>query len=287
MSEEGLVIEELTVETASVSALARLFDDARGTPRSGDVLPIGWHWAALSEWPHADRDGPDGHPARTGTLAEIHQPRRMFAGGRFRIASPLIVGQRVVRETWVSTVQPKVGKKGTFTLAALEQRILHPDGELAIRETQNLIFRDAADQSESPVNSSVSMAAVERLLHRDGERFVFATDPNRLMRFSAATSNGHRIHYDAPYAVNEEGYPGLVVHGPLMTLSILEAAWLAGSRSITAVQHKNTAPLFCGEQAEIVFMGDGAELTGELTRRSDGVVNLRVEMTETTGVSDE
>lgn len=129
-----------------------------------------------------------------------------------------------------------------------------PDGTPALTEKQNLIYREAAAPSAgSAPEAAVALAPVGPPIGADAEDvWTFRTDPTLLMRFSAATANAHRIHYDWPYATGVEGYPGLVVHGPLMTLSLAEAHRLSGEASmITELRHRNAAPLFCGQSATL------------------------------------
>ena len=242
------------VQPGPVQALAALFDDGLPVPQPGDPLPPLWHWVALPRWPPAGQTGPDGHPLQTLPRHPDGLPRRMFAGGRVRLLAPLRVGAAVTRDTRVLSRTRKQGRQGEFLLAAVETRLTGEDGELAVAETQDIIYRPAPPSASGagPALLSQPGRATALLEAQAGGTWRLRTDPTFLARFSAATANGHRIHYDWPYATGVEGYPGLVVHGPLMTLSLLETARLARPGDvITAVGHRNLRPLFCGQEATV------------------------------------
>ena len=267
-----------TVEPSPVQALAALFDDGLAIPVSGDVLPAGWHWVALAKWHGAATSGLDGHPQRSGVLANIPEARRMFAGGMISFPGSIRVGEKVRREITVLSVIAKEGRQGNFTLATTESRIFSSDGALAIIELQNLVYRQASESRGASV-APESHPPVGPLITRQDYGWDFATDPTKLTRFSAATANGHRIHYDWPYATQTESYPGLVVHGPLMTLSMLEVVRLERpSAGVHEIRHRNLLPLFCGEVAQIVCEEHANEVNLLLKRASDMDVNAKVDV---------
>lgn len=237
----------LQVDPAPVRALGALFDDALGIPEEGDPLPPLWHWAALSRWSRASEGGPDGHPATGSFLPDVGKPRRMFAGGVLEFGKPLVVGTDVTREERVLEVTPKRGRRGDFVLVRVESRIHNHAGSLAIREVQDLVYRDEARPAAAPPQTSDGPAPlVDGLLtERDGH-WEFRTDPTLLVRFSGATANAHRIHYDLAYARQTEGYPDLVVHGPLMSMALSRVAAAAGVDRPRRLSHRNLRPLFCG-----------------------------------------
>lgn len=251
------------LQPGPVQALAALFDDGLPVPEPGDPLPPLWHWVALPRWPPAGQTGADGHPAHGVPRPPDGLPRRMFAGGRARFLAPLRVGAAVRRDTRVLSRTRKQGRQGDFVLVTVETRLTGDDGELALTETQDIIYRPAAPPASGagPEPLPQPGRAPALLQAQAGGTWRLRTDPTFLARFSAATANGHRIHYDWPYATGVEGYPGLVVHGPLMTLSLLETARLARPGDvITAVEHRNLRPLFCGQDATVRHTpgGDGA-----------------------------
>ncbi|QWF84890.1 FAS1-like dehydratase domain-containing protein [Amycolatopsis sp. CA-230715] len=253
--EPRTVITSERADPAPVAALAALFDDGIPAPRPGDELPPLWHWVALPRWPAAADLGPDGHPARGDFLPPVDLPRRMFAGGELTFHAPLHVGETVRRESTVESVTEKDGRSGKLVIAAVRTRLSTEDGMLAIDERQDLIYREAgsAAYTPPPVEDAAALRPSGSPFRRAATgNWEFTTDPTLLMRFSAATANPHRIHYDWPYTTRVEGYPGLVVHGPLMSLALAEALRLDRVPGrVVRLAHRNKAPLFCGESARL------------------------------------
>lgn len=238
------------VDPAPVAALAALFDNELPAPRPGEDLPPLWHWVALPRWPVSSELGPDGHPARGTFLPPIDLPRRMFAGGEVLLHCTPKIGEPVTRRSIVDSVTEKSGRSGKLAIVVVRTVLSGVDGAPLIEERQDIIYREAgATASEAPVEPAGLAGAPFR---RTEDGWDFATDPSLLMRFSAATANPHRIHYDWPYATRAEGYPGLVVHGPLMSLALAEVLRLdsPGAR-VTRLAHRNLAPLFCGQPAHL------------------------------------
>ncbi|MGV9378154.1 FAS1-like dehydratase domain-containing protein [Nonomuraea sp. NPDC003707] len=242
-----------TVEPGPVAALSALFDDGTPAVGTGDALPPLWHWLALARWPVSSVLGADGHPARGSFLPPVELPRRMFAGGEVAFHAPLAVGSTVRREARVESVTEKPGRSGRLVVVVVAIRLYDEHDRLAVEERQDLIYREAGAVPEeaAPAGPAAALAPAGAPFAREGEgSWRFATDPTLLMRFSAATSNPHRIHYDWPYATRVEGYPGLVVHGPLMTLALAEVLRLEGRDApVARMRHRNRKPLFCGRPA--------------------------------------
>ncbi|WP_174187832.1 FAS1-like dehydratase domain-containing protein [Nocardia barduliensis] len=251
--EPHTVVTAEFVDPAPVAALSAVLDSGARPVGAGDPLPPLWHWAALARWPLSSSIGPDGHPARGSFLPPVDLPRRMFAGGEVRLHETVAIGSTVRREARVVSVTPKTGRTGPLVVVDVEIRLYTERGTLAVVERQNLIYRDAAKPESS--NRTPPFAAEtlgSPLLRRAEWDWELRTDPTVLMRFSAATANPHRIHYDWPYATGVEGYPGLVVHGPLMTLALAEAIrWERPDPAPVRLRHRNLAPLFCAEPARI------------------------------------
>lgn len=261
------VVTDEFIDPARVSALATLFDDGLPAPRPGEELPPLWHWVALPQWAASSQLSTDGHPFPGSFLPPVDLPRRMFAGGVIEYRAPLHIGDTTRRESRVEPVAEKDGRSGKLVVVTIRTTLHTPGGEPAVVETQNLIYRAAATPSPQsvPPSASASVPAGAPFVARADIGFDFRTDPTLLMRFSAATANAHRIHYDWPYATGVEGYPGLVVHGPLMSLALVEAHRLSGDkRPIEAVTHRNSAPLFCGQDAWLRPRGTHEGRTVEL-----------------------
>ncbi|MCP2288851.1 FAS1-like dehydratase domain-containing protein [Nocardia amikacinitolerans] len=240
------------LDPAPVAALAALFDDGLPAPAPGDTLPPLWHWVALPRWAASGALGPDGHPRRGAFLPPVALPRRMFAGGEVRFHSPLTVGEAVRREAEVVSVTEKTGRSGALVVVHVDIRLFTGAGELAVSEHQNIVYREAAQRPDQAA-SLPSEAEPGLPLNRIGaNEWALHTDPTLLARFSAATANAHRIHYDWPYATAVEGYPGLVVHGPLQALALLEVHRLMDGAPVRELRHRGRAPLFCGERARLL-----------------------------------
>ncbi|MFF2392418.1 MaoC family dehydratase N-terminal domain-containing protein [Nocardia sp. NPDC058114] len=242
------------LDPAPVAALAALLDDGLPTPGPGDPLPPLWHWVALPRWAASGVLGVDGHPRRGSFLPPVDLPRRMFAGGEIRFHAPLLVGSTVRREAEVISVSEKKGRSGALVVVDVQIRLFDDTDELAVEETQNLIYREAAPAPERPaVFPQAENTVPGPPLHRASDNaWELRTDPSLLARFSAATANAHRIHYDWPYATGVEGYPGLVVHGPLQAIALAEVHRLMGGSPARELRHRGRAPLFCGQPARLL-----------------------------------
>ena len=257
-----LVTGQEYVDPGRVAALAALLDSDAKVPAEGDDLPPLWHWVALPAWPLSSQLGVDGHPHRGGLLPALPQPRRMFAGGSLVLHAPLRVGEQVRRESIVDSVEHKRGRSGDFAVVRVRHVLRGQADDVRIEEGQDLVFADGPSVVDS--GADVSTAAVlapagPPLRPRPNVEggWDVVTDPTLLMRFSAATANPHRIHYDWPYATRVEGYPGLVVHGPFSTLLLAEALRLGDPCTTPSrLQHRNVAPLFCAQPAHISLTAD-------------------------------
>ena len=201
-----------------------------------DVLPPLWHWMLFQDWVPAAGLGPDGHPRRGGFLPPVHDlPRRMWAGGRVRFQAPLHTGEAVTRTSTILDVVEKQGGSGRLVFVTVGHRIEGPSG-IAIEEEQDIVYRGAEGTAVKP-------SAVATPAPAGARRMQVLSDPVLLFRYSALTGNGHRIHYDMDYVREEEGYPGLVVHGPL------QATWLAGllaAERLTRFSYRGRRPAFHG-----------------------------------------
>lgn len=251
--EARLEVTEELIDPGPVAGLAALFDDGLSTPVAGDDLPPLWHWVALPRWNASGLLAGDGHPRKGGFLPPVDLPRRMFAGGRATFHRPLTVGTVTRREAEVTNVADKTGRSGRLVIVDVTYRLFDGAGDLAVEEVQNLVYREAAPVSGAPAELPAERPVPGLPIERTSEtEWDFRTDPSLLVRFSAVTSNAHRIHYDWPYATREEGYPGLVVHGPLQALALLETHRLAGGAPVASLAHRGRAPLFCGQAATLV-----------------------------------
>lgn len=201
---------------APVGALSATLDRDDRAPVAGDALPALWHWLYfLPQYRHSAL-GPDGHARRGGFLPPVPLPRRMWGGGRLRwqAANPLRVGDALRRVSTIESVTHKRGRSGDL-LFVLVRHAISNDAGLCLTEEHDIVYRAAAQAGE------VVSAPIVAEPGAPWQREVLA-DAVLLFRYSALTFNSHRIHYDRSYVVQEEGYPGLVVHGPLIATLLLD-----------------------------------------------------------------
>ena len=202
------------VTAAPVRALSATLDRGDADPVPGTVLPPLWHWLYFLPAAPQSELGPDGHPHRGGFLPPVPLPRRMWAGGQLHWHRPLHVGDVVERSSRIESVTHKAGRSGDLVFVLIKHEI-RCDTALALTEEHDIVFR-AAPQPDDPVALPVP-APRDALWTRE-----LAPDDVLLFRYSALTFNGHRIHYDRRYVTEVEGYPGLVVHGPLIATLLVD-----------------------------------------------------------------
>lgn len=181
-------------------------------PLAGAALPPLWHWMFFQDEVTEPGLGADGHPARGGFLPPADGRNRMWAGGRLEFHEPLRVGGIATRTTTIVNVEEKRGRTGSLLFVTLRHDF-EQDGRLAFSEEQDIVYREPTPPK---------LASGEALPEGDWSETV-EPSPLLLFRYSALTFNGHRIHYDWPYVTEAEGYPGLVVHGPLIATLNLRA----------------------------------------------------------------
>jgi 3-methylfumaryl-CoA hydratase len=230
-------IVEDDISLAPALAAAATVDDLVTQFAKGAALPPLWHWFYfLPKAPQA-RLGSDGHPQRGGFMPPIPYPRRMFVGARLRFHRPLTIGQSACREGVIRSVVQKSGRSGSLAFVTVGYSFLQ-QGEVCIDEEQDIVYREPGPPVPAP--QPIELPPVpEGAWSR-----IVAPDTRLLFRFSALTFNAHRIHYDRPYAMSEEGYPGLVVHGPLTAILLLELVRHNTSRCIAAFSSRSQSPLF-------------------------------------------
>ncbi|RST83484.1 protein dehydratase [Aquibium carbonis] len=205
--------------------------------------PLAIHWCLSPPSLGPDALGPDGHPVRGGFLPPVPLPRRMWAGGQLDFHAPLQVGAEVTRVSRIADVAHKAGRSGELVFVTVEHAI-ESDGRTMLSERQDIVYRPAAEPGLTSATAPRQPLADPR--KAEVSDTVDATT-TLLFRYSALTFNGHRIHYDVDYARQAEGYPGLVVHGPLQaTLMLHLAARMSGGRTPRRFAYRGVAPLFHG-----------------------------------------
>ena len=205
-----------------------------------EALPITWHWCLFQDWVSPDGLGPDGHKRRGEFLPPVHDlPRRMWAGGEVEALGSLRFDERVTRRSRIASATEKTGGSGRLVFVEVDHEIAGPAGP-AIRERQTIVYRGAE-------GAAVRDALPAPPLPSGAAEAMITPDPVLLFRYSALTGNGHRIHYDADYVRDEEGYPGLIVHGPLQaTLLAGLARRVNDAREPRRLRFRGIRPAFAG-----------------------------------------
>ena len=204
------------ITAAPVRGLSATLDRDDPAPKSGLALPPLWHWLYFLPQARQSEIGPDGHARRGGFLPPVPLPRRMWAGGRLQWTqdNPILVGDAVQRKSRIGSVTHKAGRTGDLLFVQVAHEVHNALG-LALLEEHDIVYRAAArpgDPVPPPLPAEKS-AAWQREINPDDVL---------LFRYSALTFNGHRIHYDRQYATQVEGYPGLIVHGPLIATLLID-----------------------------------------------------------------
>jgi hydroxyacyl-ACP dehydratase HTD2-like protein with hotdog domain len=266
----GELVATDRVTALPASVFAALLDQPTPARDEGDPLPPLWHWFLFPPVYPQSALGSDGHPADGSFTPPLPQRRRMFGGGRLSMTEPLRCGDEVVRRSAVTSVRTRKGGSGWLLLVTVRHEFT-VDGRPRLAEEQDLVYRE-------PPATTVPAAAVaaggEAPAPEGPWRLDLRPDPVVLFRFSALTWNAHRIHYDRDYAVGVEGHAGLVVHGPLLALLLLELPRrFAEGRTVESFSWRARRPLY---DHDLVRVG-GAPAEGgrkaALTAGSAGVAD--------------
>jgi 3-methylfumaryl-CoA hydratase len=223
--------QEDVVTAAPLAGLAATLDHAKPPWRDGETPPLA-HWLYFLPRAPLHELAEDGHPARGGFLPPVPLPRRMWAGGSITFAAPLHVGESTRRRSTIADIQHKKGRSGNLVFVKVVHEIFGGSG-LALREEQDIVYREAPQATRSEATRDMTRGEHSRVRLPPTEKEApiaekptwmrtVRPDSVLLFRFSALTFNGHRIHYDRDYCREREGYPGLVVHGPLIATLLMD-----------------------------------------------------------------
>ncbi len=249
---------------------ARLADAYRATlapnlftPENRDETPPGLHWCLAVPTPAETDLGPDGSEARGSFLPPAPLPRRMWAGGEVETIAPIRIGAAIRRTTTIADIQERQGRSGRLCFVTIRHAI-ESDGVIAVRERHDLVFREAGR------GAAVAASA------RPKADLVWQVDPSPILlfRFSALTFNGHRIHYDHPYATQTEGYGGLVVHGPLQADLLLNQAAVLLGAAPRRFSYRCIAPLTAGRPFEVLSLRAAGDAAAGAIADAGGVVTI-------------
>jgi len=239
-------------------------DDPPAAP--GEAIPPLAHWLYFLPTHRQSQVGPDGHAHRGEFLPPVALPRRMWAGSRVEFLRPVCVGEPVRRLSRIAAVAEKQGRSGPLVFVTLRHEVSGPAG-LALVDEHEIVYRGAEGPAAAPAQAAPSGEAWSREIR---------PDPVLLFRYSAVTFNGHRIHYDHPYATGAEGYPGLVVHGPLVATLLVDLLRRNRPGAVLATfSFRARRPLF--DTAPFTLCGlpdEGARSARLWTRDADGALTM-------------
>lgn len=227
-------------EPNRANGLRALLDSPLPTLTEGDTLPPLWHWLYFWEPVAQSELAEDGHVTRGSFLPASDLPRRMWAGSEVTWEAPLLLGEHLTRRSVIESVSPKEGRSGRLLFITLRHEI-KSDGRPCVTERQSIVYREAATPGAPPPKAAT--APGEALWQRR-----LLPDTRLLFRYSALTFNAHRIHYDEDYACNVEGYPALVVHGPLLATMMVDLAVRERpDATLRSFRFRALAPVFSSE----------------------------------------
>ena len=247
--------------------MAALLDRPPAQLGEGSPLPHGWHWLYFRPLPMRSEVGDDGHERRGSFLPPVQLPRRMWAGGKLAFPGVLRLGEAVTRRSTIASVAEKEGRSGRLVFVTV-RHVVEGAGGVAVDEEQHLVYRGWGGSGRAPGAEAAPAPEAEWTE-------TFLPDPATLFRFSALTYNGHRIHYDHLYATGEEGYPGVVVHGPLTALLLLDAAGRRGGREPTSFAYRALSPLFVNEEIRLMGRGSAEDGMDAWAAAPDGALAMR------------
>ena len=261
---------EDTITVAPLVALSALLDRDDPRPNPGDAAPPLAHWLYFLSNYRQSEAGPDGHAVKGAFLPPVDLPRRMWAGSRLEFLRPLEVGANVKRVSTIKDVIEKEGRSGRLVFVTVRHELSDAKG-LVLSDEHDIVFR-----GESALVAKPIPAPANETWHRE-----IHPDPVLLFRYSAVTFNSHRIHYDHPYVTRVEGYPGLVVHGPLTATLLIDLF----RRSAPGVTLKTFAframrPLYDNANFSTCGLPDEAQRSARLwTRDAEGAVTMEATAT--------
>jgi len=247
MTGAGAVGRSVEIADAMDPARAAALHAALGregpSPQAGDPLPPFWHWLYFWDARPPSALGRDGHPKLGGFLPDMGLPRRMWAGGRLSFRCPVLLGAPARKRSTIAAATRKEGRSGPLAFLTVRHEITGASG-VGVVEEQDIVYReDPAPGAPAPTSEAARTD--------EAYRRRWTANSTLLFRYSALTFNGHRIHYDLDYCREVEGYPGLVVHGPLLATLMLELAAAVLPGRLASFAFRARSPVFHTEAFEV------------------------------------
>ncbi|WP_119305156.1 FAS1-like dehydratase domain-containing protein [Dongia deserti] len=242
-------------------------------PSDGSTAPLGIHWCLAPETVEAVGLGPDGHPARGSFLPPVPLPRRMSAGGELTLIAPLHVNDRVQRRSTIQEIAEKHGRSGPLCFVTVLHELRNESGPVVL-ERQVIVYRDP-----QPVDWGAEAVKQDAFCQPMDHMREVSIDPVLLFRYSALTFNGHRIHYDTPYATQSERYAGLVIHGPLQATLLLNLAATIVSHRPRSFMFRAVRPAIGCQTLRIGAASLSSDEMALAAEAADGQVTMKASVT--------
>lgn len=246
-------VENDLIDARQARLMAATFDHPVAQMKEGDALPALWHWAYFLEGLPPGELGRDGHPARGSFLPPVPLPNRMWAGGAFTFHERMVIGSHVERRSRIASVEEKQGKTGSLIFVRVRHE-MSSESRLLITEDHDIVYtgpRNAAEKAD--LNSMSRRVSLGDLMD------TYTPTSTTLFRYSALTFNGHRIHYDLNYCQIVEGYPNLVVHGPLNATLLANHAQKSGAE-LASFRYRGVRPAFLGSEIGLYSSMKGEDM---------------------------
>ena len=237
---------EDTIASQPAAALAATLDKLEFDARIGQPLPLAWHWIYFHSLAPASGLGVEGHQRLGGFLPPIPLPRRMWAGSRLKFHHPILIGDHLQRHSTIADITLKQGRSGPLAFVKV-QHGYHRDGICVLDEEHDIVYREAINPNDKSAKKAPPIPAPTtsewtKTIH---------PEPILLFRYSALIFNAHRIHYDRSYCKDVEGYPGLVVHGPLIATLLLDLITTSQPKPVSSFNFRALAPVFDTEDFSV------------------------------------
>jgi len=256
MNDAEMTVATDTCALALARRMAAMLDLDPGAIREGDPLPHGWHTMLFNLPTRQSQLRTDGAPDLGAPLPDIGLPRLMLGGRQNRFPGVIPVGARLTRETRRGDVQLKEGRSGRFALIKVEHRIfVEGQAQPAVVEHQDYVLRPAS--SDQPATTAGAGTTVPSSGPTPQMTRTLLPDERLLFRYSAITDNPHRIHYDQPYATQQEAYPALLVNGSIPAMFLLEMFRQHVGREPVVFSSRNVAPMFCNQPLTLNLLKEG------------------------------
>ena len=233
-----------TIDPGQANLLKATLEPDQPDFKIGDQLPYGWHWVYFLEPVDINKLGQDGHAALGGFLPPVALPKRMWAGVRLKFHQPIIIGETAVKKSEVKSITRKTGRSGELCFVTVNHKI-YSGSTLKLEEDHDIVYRG---RGAAPSSEDMETAPPTAPEHSDCQAIIHPS-PILLFRYSALTFNGHRIHYDLDYCRNVEGYPGLVLHAPLLVtlmLNLAQNCFAGRNLEFSEFRQKSIYPLYHG-----------------------------------------